>query len=106
MAIDKNSKAYQALQKSGYTDEQITQMHGATSSWQSAQQVIQANTPQNTPERATTTYQNQWAGNYVFNEKTGYYENTSNLPKGFYIQNITCTCTFYWMSSIYLRKIS
>jgi hypothetical protein len=27
MAIDKNSKAYQSLLKSGYTDEQITQMH-------------------------------------------------------------------------------
>jgi hypothetical protein len=28
MAVDKNSKAYQSLQKSGYTDDQITQMHG------------------------------------------------------------------------------
>jgi hypothetical protein len=27
MAIDKNSKAYQNLLNSGYTDEQITQMH-------------------------------------------------------------------------------
>jgi hypothetical protein len=37
MAVDKNSKAYQSLQKSGYSDEQISQMH---------QQVAQGNTPQ------------------------------------------------------------
>lgn len=83
MAIDKNSKAYQNLLKSWYTDEQITQMHGAVAWWQSTQDVI-ANTPAQNPSQRTTTqptYQNQWAGNYVYNEKTGYYENQTDTTK-------------------------
>ena len=83
MAKDKNSKAYQNLLKSWYTDEQITQMHGAVAWWQSTQDVI-ANTPAQNPSQRTTTqptYQNQWAGNYVYNEKTGYYENQTDTTK-------------------------
>ena len=41
MAIDKNSQAYQSLLNSGYTDEQINQMHDSVASGQSAQSVIQ-----------------------------------------------------------------
>ena len=40
MAIDKNSKAYQSLLNSGYTDEQINQMHDEVAAGQSAQSVI------------------------------------------------------------------
>lgn len=40
MAIDKNSKAYQSLLNSGYTDEQITQMHDQMASGASAQTVL------------------------------------------------------------------
>ena len=69
MAIDKNSKAYQALLNSWYTEDQINQMHNQTASWQSASEVV-ANTP-------TPNYENQWAGNYVYNETTWYYENTT-----------------------------
>lgn len=85
MAIDKNSKAYQSLLNSGYTDEQIMQMHQQVASWQNASQVV-ANTPKgstSTPANTsstpkTNTYQNQGAGNYAYNPKTWYYENTSN----------------------------
>ena len=75
MAIDKNSKAYQWLLAKWYTDEQITQMHGAVNSWQSAKQVLADMNTQKS--KATPNYENQWAWNYVYNEKTGYYENTS-----------------------------
>jgi len=44
MAVDKNSKAYQSLQKSGYTDDQITQMHGQVAEGENARDVI-ASTP-------------------------------------------------------------
>ena len=44
MAVDKNSKAYQSLQKSGYTDDQITQMHWQVAEWERVKDVI-ANTP-------------------------------------------------------------
>ena len=40
MAIDKNSKAYQSLLNSGYTDEQITQMHDQMASGASAQTAL------------------------------------------------------------------
>ena len=40
MAIDKNSKAYQSLLNSGYTDEQITQMHDQMTSGASAQTAL------------------------------------------------------------------
>lgn len=40
MAIDKNSKAYQSLLNSGYTDEQITQMHDQMASGTSAQTAL------------------------------------------------------------------
>lgn len=40
MAVDKNSKAYQSLQKSGYTDDQITQMHEQVAGWQNTKDVI------------------------------------------------------------------
>lgn len=40
MAIDKNSKAYQSLLNSGYTDEQINQMHDEVAAGQSAQSVV------------------------------------------------------------------
>lgn len=69
MAIDKNSKAYQALLNSGYTDEQINQMHGAVASGQSTQEAVNS--------VPTPNYENQWAGNYVYNPVTEYYENTS-----------------------------
>lgn len=44
MAVDKNSKAYQSLQKSGYTDDQITQMHWQVAGWERVKDVI-SNTP-------------------------------------------------------------
>lgn len=44
MAVDKNSKAYQSLQKSGYTDDQITQMHWQVAEWERVKDVI-ASTP-------------------------------------------------------------
>lgn len=50
MAVDKNSKAYNSLLNSGYTDEQITQMHNATSSGQGAQDVIANTSPVNAPK--------------------------------------------------------
>ena len=69
MAIDKNSKAYQTLINKWYSDEQITQMHSAANSGQAtAKEVVTRTTPQ---------YENQGSGNYVYNESTGYYENTS-----------------------------
>lgn len=40
MAIDKNSKAYQSLLNSGYTDEQIEQMHDQMASGASAQTAL------------------------------------------------------------------
>ena len=72
MAIDKNSKAYQSLLKSWYTDEQITQMHQQTSSGQSAKEVIANNTPTNSPTTNGTASNvdrswDQWDGNYVYN---------------------------------------
>ena len=72
MAIDKNSKAYQWLLAKWYTDEQITQMHGAVAWGQTTQQAVANTTPVNTPK-----YENQGSGNYVYNEATGYYENTT-----------------------------
>ena len=79
MAIDKNSKAYQSLLKSWYTDEQITQMHQQTSSGQSARDVIANNTPTNSPTTSGTASnvdrsRDQWNGNYVYNPSTWYYE--------------------------------
>lgn len=89
MAIDKNSKAYQSLLNSGYTDEQIMQMHQQVASWQNASQVV-ANTPKGSTSTSTNTsstprtntYQNQGAGNYTYNPTTWYYENTSNQNAG------------------------
>ena len=75
MAIDKNSKAYQNLLNSGYTDEQITQMHNDVAWGQTTQQTVANTTPVNTPN-----YENQGSGNYVYNEATGYYEN-QNAPR-------------------------
>ena len=72
MAIDKNSKAYQSLLNSWYTDEQITQMHSNVAWGQTTQQAVANTTPVNTPK-----YENQGSGNYVYNEATGYYENTT-----------------------------
>lgn len=46
MAIDKNSKAYNALLNKGYTDEQITQMYNAASSGQSTQDVVNNTNPE------------------------------------------------------------
>lgn len=74
MAVDTNSKAYQSLLNSGYTDEQINQMHEQVAGWQDAQTVVNntrldperdlnpeylANMDMNTPIR--------W-GNEAFNE--------------------------------------
>lgn len=70
MAVNKNSKAYQNLLNSGYTDDQITQMHGAVAWGQSANSVINSNSP-------TNSYVNQGEGKYVYNPTTWYYENTS-----------------------------
>ena len=53
MAIDKNSKAYQSLLNSGYTDEQITQMHSDVAWGQSTQEVV-ANTQPTTPSSTET----------------------------------------------------
>lgn len=75
MAIDKNSKAYQNLLNSGYTDEQITQMHNDVAWGQTTQQAVANTTPVNTPN-----YENQGSGNYVYNEATWYYEN-QNAPR-------------------------
>jgi len=75
MAIDKNSKAYQWLLNMWYTDNEISQMYNSVSSWQNAKQVLADMNTQKT--KATPNYENQWAWNYVYNEKTGYYENTS-----------------------------
>lgn len=114
MAIDKNSKAYQSLLKSWYTDEQINQMSGAVAWGQSAKDVIantkvgsttptstntQTNVSTPTVSSANTvkpeyqwqwstnakqsTWQDQWNGNYTYNQKTWYYErvwDTSNTP--------------------------
>ena len=63
MAIDKNSKAYQGLLASWYTDEQINQMHSALAWWQSAKDVIAntkvwwtATTTPSTSTQQTVTY--------------------------------------------------
>ena len=55
MAIDKNSKAYQNLLKSGYTDEQITQMHSDVAWGQSTQQAVANTQPTQTPQPTTPT---------------------------------------------------
>lgn len=55
MAIDKNSKAYQNLLKSGYTDEQITQMHSDVAWGQSTQQAVANTQPTQTPQPTQTT---------------------------------------------------
>lgn len=52
MAVDKNSKAYQSLLKSWYTDEQINQMSSSVAWWQSAKDVVASTQPTNT----TVTY--------------------------------------------------
>ena len=55
MAIDKNSKAYQNLLNSGYSDQQITDMYNQASSWQSRQEVVANTKPVNTPTTQPTT---------------------------------------------------
>ena len=54
MTIDKNSKAYQNLLNSGYTDEQITQMHNDVAWGQTTQQAVANTTPVNTPTPSPT----------------------------------------------------
>ena len=57
MAIDKNSKAYQNLLNSGYTDEQITQMHNDVAWGKTTQEAVantQPTTPSNTPTPTPT----------------------------------------------------
>lgn len=55
MAIDKNSKAYQNLLNSGYSDQQITDMYNQASSWQNRQEVVANTKPVNTPTTQPTT---------------------------------------------------
>ena len=55
MAIDKNSKAYQNLLNSGYSDQQITDMYNQASSWQNRQEVVANTKPVNTPTTQSTT---------------------------------------------------
>ena len=57
MAIDKNSKAYQNLLSSWYSDEQITNMYNQASSWQSRQEVVANTKPvwNTTPSNTQTT---------------------------------------------------
>ena len=57
MAIDKNSKAYQNLLNSGYSDQQITDMYNQASSWQSRQEVVANTKPVNTPTTEQPTQQ-------------------------------------------------
>lgn len=99
MAIDKNSKAYQSLLNSGYTDEQIMQMHQQVASWQNASQVV-ANTPKGTSSSPKSNYQNQWAGNYVYNSNTWYYENTSNRSNNTTNQNLWASNSNSWSSRV------
>ena len=79
MAIDKNSKAYQSLLNSWYSDQQISDMYNKASSWQSRQEVVKDTTPIN-PAKSQATASNvdrswdQWNGNYVYNSSTWYYE--------------------------------
>lgn len=79
MAIDKNSKAYQSLLNSWYSDQQISDMYNKASSWQSRQEVVRDTTPIN-PAKSQATASNvdrswdQWNGNYVYNPSTWYYE--------------------------------
>ena len=79
MAIDKNSKAYQSLLNSWYSDQQISDMYNKASSWQSRQEVVKDTTPIN-PAKSQATASNvdrswdQWNGNYVYNPSTWYYE--------------------------------
>ena len=99
MAIDKNSKAYQSLLNSGYTDEQIMQMHQQVASWQNASQVV-ANTPKGTSSSPKSNYQNQGAGNYVYNSNTWYYENTSNRSNNTTNQNLWASNSNSWSSGV------
>ena len=54
MAIDKNSNAYKALLKNGYTEDQINQMYQQTSSGKSASQAIESINKQTTTTTKTT----------------------------------------------------
>ena len=99
MAIDKNSAAYKSILAKWYTDAEIEQMYNEVNSGKSAKDAIasmnaqKANPTTNTsntnrniakPEyqwtgttnAKTSSYTNQWAGNYTYNSKTGYYEKT------------------------------
>lgn len=75
MAIDKNSKAYQGLLASWYTDEQINQMHSAMAWWQSAQQALSSIQNNTSSSQNTTTPKTSNQQTVTYNWKTSW--NTS-----------------------------
>lgn len=92
MAIDKKSNAYQSLLNSGYTDEQINQMHEELVAWWKAEDIIkdaEANNSVKTwPMNANLNYYQYWDDSnpaqqwqrWGMNEKyTGEWVKTSNL---------------------------
>jgi len=100
MVIDTNSKSYNSLLNQGYTDEQIIQMHKDAASGQNTKEVIENNTPINTPitvwpQNANLNYYQYWDDSnpaqqkqvWGMNEKyTWEWVKTSNLD---YDPNIT-----------------
>ena len=98
MAINKDSKAYQSLLNSGYTDEQINQMHEELVAWWNSENIIKKAEPDNPitvwPMNANLNYFQYWDDSnpaqqwqkWGMNEKyTGEWVKTSNLE---YDENI------------------
>lgn len=92
MAIDKKSNAYQSLLNSGYTDEQINQMHEELVAWWKAEDIIKDAEANNSvkvwPMNANLNYYQYWDDSnpaqqwqrWGMNEKyTGEWVKTSNL---------------------------
>lgn len=92
MAIDKKSNAYQSLLNSGYTDEQINQMHEELVAWWKAEDIIKDAEANNSvkvwPMNANLNYYQYWDDSnpaqqwqrWGMNEKyTGEGVKTSNL---------------------------